>query len=189
MTTKKNYQIRLHARPPGANASAEEKAAFEKDRAAVAAMGSDWRKSSPYADLKQIIPFDAVFDAVYANWKNRLIFLAFINDKPVGMLSAHIANHLGLDYAVASCVQLYVNHQERDGKAVKLLMSAFRDWAEKSGADEIRMPVTSGININKTHAMLVDLMGFESIGGNYAFPLTDKGKKLRDDRQNFQTEK
>ena len=107
-----------------------------------------------------------------SNANNQLTLVAFCDDEPVGLLGGMVQYLMGLQYIIAHCHFLYVLPSARDGKAALLMISAFRQWAQKRGADELRFTVTSLDNIEKSHKMF-EAMRFTHLGGNFAYPLSD----------------
>ena len=180
-----HYRVRPHALmpPPGLEVESPEDAddlqaaqlAGESDRAVSRDMEYEMHRRSPYAGLGQTT--DAQTDQFHKTQAgpDNMAFLCFKNDAPVGVLSASVQPFYGLDYRIAACHYIYVRPEERDGRAAAMLLKALHLWAEKRGADELRLSVISGDNIDRTHAKLTG-MAFAHLGGNYAFPLTEKAR-------------
>lgn len=83
-----------------------------------------------------------------------------------GALIACIERHIFSDQPVASVISFGVLPQARmGGAAIKLLLS-FQRWADKRGAFEINLGVSSGLQIEKT-GRLMQRLGFVLTGGNY----------------------
>ena len=182
MTPSDRYSVKAIALSPTDPAATQQALRdYEADFETVLDIGATFFANTAYASVTDNRDKLTAFLKSIEQGKvtNQVGYLAYRNDKPIGTLRGNVGPFLKFDnYLIATCLFLIVRPDERNGKAAKLLLSAFRDWATKCKADEMRVMVTSADHAEKTHAMLVDLMGFAHLGGNFAFPLSDKGQSV-----------
>lgn len=71
----------------------------------------------------------------------------------------------------AKSMLIWVHPKYRGSAAALRLVSAFKDWAQKKGAVEVCILVSSGVTIGRTDRF-VRRLGYKQSGGNYYMPLT-----------------
>ena len=170
-----HYIVRVHARIPDEDASQEERAAFDRDRLITESLGEEMRQSGAWKNIpRREGGREAVLESFRLSQDSGIRLLCFKNDESTGMLRGSLSHLLTLDYKLAICNAIYVRPKYRDGQSAALLLQAFRRWGKVNGADEMRILVTSLDNKNRTHDMLMGL-NFAHLGGNYAFPLSERG--------------
>ena len=148
------------------------------DLAITRALGDEMYRSGRYPHIPRRDGGRKELDEQYkANRSNNCALLAFCDDQPVGMLIGSVSYLFSLNYILAMCMFVYVKPDARDGKSALLLLSAFRQWAESRGADELRFQVTSNENSEKSHEMFL-AMGCIYIGGNYTYPVSEQGLQV-----------
>jgi GNAT superfamily N-acetyltransferase len=79
--------------------------------------------------------------------------------KIVGMFVGMCAEHYFGHDKIATDLLLYVTPEARGGSAAPRLVKAYEKWARESGAKEIHVGVSTGVNEDRT-ARLYEKLGF-----------------------------
>lgn len=178
-----HYVVRSTAPYPDDETDQEALAKYNADLEIARSLGKEMRLAGPYRSMERREDGLEILRQEYAkNRHNNVGLLCFKNDVPVGILVASASYLFSLEYILAICSFLFVRPSDRDHKAAAILMQAFKQWAERRGCDEMRFLVTSADNSEGTHKTLTGL-DFVHLGGNYAYPLSDKGHQVLDDLQ------
>lgn len=91
------------------------------------------------------------------------VFVADRDGQVIGFIGGALTEHWFSGDKVAFDYSFFVHPQYRHGVIAVRLVQAFEHWARASGAKQIRMGITTAINIEGT-ARLFKALGFENAG-------------------------
>ncbi|WP_337261254.1 MULTISPECIES: GNAT family N-acetyltransferase [unclassified Serratia (in: enterobacteria)] len=92
-----------------------------------------------------------------------VIFVSVKNGEVVGGIAGAVTEHWFSDEKLAFDYSFFVAPKHRHGITAMKLLCAFCEWAKLKGATEIRLGITTAINVEGT-AKLYRSMGFEDAG-------------------------
>jgi len=126
---------------------------------------------SAYADM----PFDFEFVAqrIYSEIiqsEDGFGLIAYKDTNPVGMIGGGLATQFFGPTLFAFDYGWYVTPKQRGSSIAVRLLKKFEKWAEKRGAKEIHLGVTTGVSPDRT-AKMFDRMGYKYVGKNYTLKL------------------
>ena len=100
---------------------------------------------------------------------NSCIYLALEDDNPIGVYAGFVSKYFFSDELVANDIAWYVIPEERgkgnDSPSLKLL-DMFELWAKDRGVSEVRVGITTDINIEKFDG-LMNHLGYDRVGYTY----------------------
>lgn len=118
----------------------------------------------------RIYPYDR--DRLLAAGRNALakrnpgVIIAERDGELVGMAVVMLGEYFFSPTKTATVQLFYVVPEARGGRAVIKLLHALRHWSHQTGAQDLHINVTSGIDLRNTDRIFRKL-GFKHTGGNY----------------------
>lgn len=92
-----------------------------------------------------------------------VVFVAEVSGEIVGGFAGAITEQWFSDDLIAFDYSLFIEPSKRQGLTALKLVLAFQEWAKAKGAKEIRMGITTGMNVDGT-SRLYRHLGFEYVG-------------------------
>lgn len=92
-----------------------------------------------------------------------VVFAAEVGGEVVGGFAGAITEQWFSDDLIAFDYSLFIEPSKRQGLTALKLVLAFQNWAKAKGAKEIRMGITTGMNVEGT-SRLYRHLGFEYVG-------------------------
>lgn len=92
-----------------------------------------------------------------------VVFAAEVDGEVVGGFAGAITEQWFSDDLIAFDYSLFIEPSKRQGLTALKLVLAFQNWAKAKGAKEIRMGITTGMNVEGT-SRLYRHLGFEYVG-------------------------
>lgn len=92
-----------------------------------------------------------------------VVFVAEVGGEVVGGFAGAITEQWFSDDLIAFDYSLFIEPSKRQGLTALKLILAFQNWAKAKGAKEIRMGITTGMNVEGT-SRLYRHLGFEYVG-------------------------
>ena len=136
--------------------------ATKEDIPALVALGGMLHSESSYSNLRFIPEKVAVFLQRVIDGAG-VVFVSEKDGEVNGGIAGSVMEHWFSDEKIAFDYSLFISPKYRQGIAALRLMHAFCEWAKLKGAREIRMGITTGINVDGV-ARLYRSMGFEDAG-------------------------
>lgn len=125
----------------------------------------------PYAQAKLEQNLKGLF-ALQEQGTHCVLLAQNSQEQIVGGLIGAIEEPFFTQIKCASTILIWVDPKYRGTSAALKLLNAFKQWAQRSGAQEVCIVVASGVSIAKTDRFLTR-MGFRQTGGNYAMALQE----------------
>ena len=137
------------------------------DVPAIIEMGEEIRRES-------VVPFPAINGEMVEMiarelFPRRDLFCALIAEEdgvPAGMMTGMASHYLFSPYPVAQHDTFFVRPEHRGGRAARMLIDQFVEWATEIDAVRVILGVHTGIAPEKT-GRLYRLLGFTEMGGLY----------------------
>jgi len=92
-----------------------------------------------------------------------VVFVAEVGGEVVGGFAGAITEQWFSDDLIAFDYSLFIEPSKRQGLTALKLVLAFQNWAQAKGAKEIRMGITTGMNVEGT-SRLYRHLGFQYVG-------------------------
>lgn len=92
-----------------------------------------------------------------------VVFAAEVGGEVVGGFAGAITEQWFSDDLIAFDYSLFIEPDKRHGLTALKLILAFQNWAKAKGAKEIRMGITTGMNVEGT-SRLYRHLGFKYVG-------------------------
>lgn len=91
------------------------------------------------------------------------VFVSQLEDEVVGFIGGGVTEHWFSGEKVAFDYSFFVHPQHRHGVTAVRLICAFETWAKSQGAVQIRMGITTAVNVQGT-TRLFKALGFDDAG-------------------------
>ena len=102
----------------------------------------------------------------YMNDPDRIGIVAMQGDKPCGMIGGYVSKYYFSDELVAGDIAWFVVPEYRGSRVGLHLLDAFEDWAKSKGVSELRIGISTGVNM-EAFDRLMKKRGYSMVGANY----------------------
>lgn len=137
-----------------------------KDGQALCELGAMMHSESSYSELEFKPTRVLETFKAYLNDDNRACFIAYEEDKPVGLYAGYMTKYYFSDEYVANDIAWFVTKEKRGTRVGLRLLDMFENWAKERGASEVRIGYSTDIN-PKAFNSLMQKRGYNLVGANY----------------------
>ena len=137
-----------------------------KDFPALCDLGQMMHKEGSYSHLKFSKARLLETFKRYMNDPDRIGIVAMQGDKPCGMIGGYVSKYYFSDELVAGDIAWFVVPEYRGSRVGLHLLDAFEDWAKSKGVSELRIGISTGVNM-EAFDRLMKKRGYSMVGANY----------------------
>jgi len=109
----------------------------------------------------------------YLKDSNRICFLAWSDEEPVGIIAAYASDYYFSKQRVSSDIAWFVSRKKRGSTIGIRLLSAYEKWAKDQGVSEVRMGIETGVNVEAFDS-LMKKRGYDCVGRNYRLEMSNE---------------
>ena len=137
-----------------------------EDFPALCDLGQMMHEEGSYSHLKFSKPRLLETFKRYMDDPDRIGIIAMQGDKPCGMIGGYVSKYYFSDQIVASDIAWFVLPEFRGTMIGVRLLDAFEDWAKSKGVSELRIGISTGVNM-EAFDRLMKKRGYSMVGANY----------------------